>query len=143
MKSLSAKYPFEILIVEDNFINQTLIRKLFEILGYKTDLVVNGVEAWKAVERKKYDLVFMDIKMPMLSGYEAIRKIKKMKPLLPVIAITAYANSSDRKNAITMGFDEYFSKPLDKKLFLEFVKKFFEGNKGNTDSLKSGRVLLM
>ncbi len=117
MKSLSAKYPFEILIVEDNFINQTLIRKLFEILGYKTDLVVNGVEAWKAVERKKYDLVFMDIQMPEMDGYEASKIIvEKMGPDAPVIiALTASAVPNEKANCQLFGMSDYLSKPLNRQ----------------------------
>jgi CheY-like chemotaxis protein len=114
MSSLSTLYPFEILIVEDNFINQMLIRKLFEVLGYKTDLVVNGVEACKAVENKKYHLVFMDIQMPEMDGYEASKLIvERMGPDTPVIiALTASAAPSEKATWRIYGMSDYLSKPL-------------------------------
>jgi CheY-like chemotaxis protein len=114
MNSLSTLYPFDILIVEDNFINQTLIRKLFDVLGYKTDLVVNGVEALKAVELKKYHLVFMDIQMPEMDGYEASKLIvERMGADAPVIiALTASATLGDKGKCMLYGMSDYLSKPL-------------------------------
>jgi CheY-like chemotaxis protein len=114
MKSVSILYPFSILIAEDNFINQKLIRKLFELLGYRTDLVANGLEAIEAFKRKSYNLIFMDVQMPEMDGYEATRLIKerwrKDGPI--IIAMTANAMQGDKEKCLLAGMDDYISKPL-------------------------------
>jgi signal transduction histidine kinase/CheY-like chemotaxis protein len=114
LQSISQDYPFKILIAEDNFINQKLIRNLFEVLGYKTDLVANGHEAIDALKRKKYNIIFMDVQMPEMDGYEATRKIKERwvvdGPV--IIAMTANAMQGDKEKCIVSGMDDYISKPL-------------------------------
>jgi CheY-like chemotaxis protein len=114
MSLLTAKYPLEILIAEDNFINQKLIQKLFEVLGYKTDLVTNGMEAVRIVEEKKYDLIFMDIQMPEMDGMEASILINERLGInAPVIiAMTANAAKSDKESCLLSGISDYISKPL-------------------------------
>ena len=114
LKDISAKYPFEILIAEDNFINQKLVRKLFEVLGYKTDLAANGYDAIDALKRKSYTIIFMDVQMPEMDGYEATRIIKERwgskAPL--IIAMTANAMQGDREKCMLAGMDDYVSKPI-------------------------------
>jgi len=114
LKDISAKYPFEILVAEDNFINQKLIRKLFEVLGYKTDLAANGYDAIDALKRKSYDIIFMDVQMPEMDGYEATRIIKERwgskAPL--IIAMTANAMQGDKEKCLFVGMNDYISKPL-------------------------------
>lgn len=114
LKNLSVQYPFKVLIAEDNFINQKLIRNLFDVLGYKTDLVANGHEAIDALKRKHYDVVFMDVQMPEMDGYEATRKIKERwnhdGPV--IIAMTANAMQGDKEKCMVAGMDDYISKPL-------------------------------
>ena len=114
LKDISAKYPFEILVAEDNFINQKLIRKLFEVLGYKTDLAANGYDAIDALKRKAYNIIFMDVQMPEMDGYEATRIIKERwgskAPL--IIAMTANAMQGDREKCLLAGMDDYVSKPI-------------------------------
>jgi CheY-like chemotaxis protein len=114
LNSLSTKYPFEILIAEDNFINQKLIRKLFEVLGYKTDLVANGHETIDALKRKNYHLIFMDIQMPEMDGYEATERIvERWGSNAPVIiAMTANAMQGDKEKCLLVGMSDYISKPL-------------------------------
>ncbi|MBK7030996.1 MAG: response regulator [Bacteroidales bacterium] len=114
LKNISIQYPFRILIAEDNFINQKLIRNLFDVLGFKTDLVANGHEAIDALKRKHYDLIFMDVQMPEMDGYEATQKIKERwnhdGPV--IIAMTANAMQGDKEKCIVSGMDDYISKPL-------------------------------
>jgi two-component system, sensor histidine kinase and response regulator len=114
MNLLSTVYPFKILVVEDNFINQKLIQKLFEILGYKTDLVANGIEALKILETKSYHLVLMDIQMPLMNGYEASKLInEKLGPRAPVIiALTANPVSGEEEKYKMAGMSGYLFKPL-------------------------------
>jgi len=114
MRSVSILYPFNILIAEDNFINQKLIRKLFELLGYRTDLVANGIEAIEALRRKSYNIIFMDVQMPEMDGYEATRVIKERwgKDGPTIIAMTANAMQGDKEKCLAAGMDDYISKPL-------------------------------
>ena len=114
LKATSTKYPFEILVAEDNFINQKLVRKLFEVLGYKTDLAANGYETIESLKRKPYHVIFMDVQMPEMDGLEATRVIKeRWKNNAPVIiAMTANAMQGDREKCLAAGMDDYISKPL-------------------------------
>ena len=68
----------------------------------------------------------MDIKMPDLDGYGALKVIKRIRPELPVIAHSAYASMSDRKKVLSAGFDDYLSKPIEKAKLLDVLKKFIE-----------------
>lgn len=127
---LSEKYPFDILIAEDNFINQKLIRKLFEVLGYKTDLAANGYEVIDALKRKSYNLIFMDVQMPEMDGYEATRIIKeRWSTKAPVIiAMTANAMHGDKEKCLLAGMDDYVSKPLRLDDLLRLINYWGEMN---------------
>ena len=128
---LALKYPFEILVAEDNIINQKMIRNVLLLLGYSADLVANGLEVIEAVKRKHYELIFMDIQMPEMDGYEATRIIvdhmKSERPI--IIAMTANAMSSDKTKCLATGMDDYITKPLK----VEDLRKAFQywGKKHN------------
>ncbi len=111
---ISKEYPFQILIAEDNLINQKLIRNIFELLGYKVDISANGLEALDALKRKNYNLIFMDIQMPEMNGYEAtsiiVEHTKKDRPI--IIAMTANAMQGDRDKCFEVGMDDYVTKPM-------------------------------
>ncbi len=103
-----------ILVTEDNPVNQLIARSHLERLGFEVDVADNGLEALAAIERERYDLVFMDCQMPMLDGYEATRRIRERlggRPL-PVIALTAHDLASDREKCLEAGMDDYMAKPL-------------------------------
>ncbi|MVP01132.1 response regulator [Paenibacillus lutrae] len=111
----AASDHLQILVVEDNFINQKLLRMILAKRGHETDIAENGVEAVEAVLRKAYDLVFMDIAMPEMDGFEAARSIrdKMNSPHLPVIiAVTAYAREEDQIQSMASGMQDYLSKPF-------------------------------
>lgn len=107
--------PINILIADDVDINRKLLIRALEKLGYNADMVENGKEVLSAMEQKKYQLIFMDVMMPEMDGYEAARIIaeeygKRMKPV--IIATTAKALSDDRDKAMQAGMDDYISKPF-------------------------------
>jgi CheY-like chemotaxis protein len=128
---MALKYPFEILVAEDNIINQKMIRNVLLLLGYSADLVANGLEVIEAVKRKRYELIFMDIQMPEMDGYEATRIIvEHMKSERPIIvAMTANAMCSDKTKCLATGMDDYITKPLK----VEDLRKTFQrwGEKHN------------
>ena len=111
---IGVKFPFRILVAEDNLINQKLIRNIFELLGYKIDIAANGIEVLEALSRKVYDLIFMDIQMPEMNGYETTRIIISHRNLNRpiIIAMTANAMQGDREKCFEVGMDDYVSKPM-------------------------------
>ncbi|MEO2203818.1 PAS domain S-box protein [Paenibacillus pabuli] len=102
-----------ILIAEDQPVNSHLMEELLRKLGGVCDIVENGEEAVRALERESYDIVFMDIKMPIMDGIEATCKIRQSHPEIPVIAaITAFAGASDREACLECGMQDFISKPF-------------------------------
>jgi CheY-like chemotaxis protein len=113
--TLATRYPFKILVAEDNVVNQKVAVRMFEQLGYRVDVAGNGAEAVAAVERQGYDLVFMDVQMPIMDGLEATRQIRtrasiQNKPF--IIAMTANAMKEDREACMAAGMDDFVSKPV-------------------------------
>ena len=112
-----------ILIAEDNdsnFILMTYILKKY----YQYDRAKNGQEAVELVEKNNYDIILMDIKMPIMDGMEATRQIKEKHPDLPIIALTANAFDSDRQLAFEAGCDEFLPKPISSEVCLKTISKF-------------------
>lgn len=107
------QFPLRILIVEDNPVNQKLAERVLTKLGYKPDKVLNGQEALSALEKRYYDIIFMDVQMPVMDGLEATKKIRLGKNAQPlIIAMTANAMQGDRAICIEAGMNDYISKPL-------------------------------
>lgn len=125
-KPLAEQLPLKILVVEDHAINQKLVLFLLKKQGYIADAVGNGLEAVEAVVRQSYDLVFMDIQMPELDGYEATHRIhQRLGDKRPVIvAMTANAMQGDREKCLDMGMDDYVSKPLKAGIITETILKW-------------------
>ncbi|MCA9995315.1 MAG: response regulator [Anaerolineales bacterium] len=113
---MGQRHPLRILVAEDNPINQKVATHMLRRLGYRADLVANGLEAVEAVRRQVYDVVFMDVQMPEMDGVAATQIIKKddlieKKPR--VVAMTANALSDDRQRYLDAGMDDYISKPVN------------------------------
>jgi CheY-like chemotaxis protein/HPt (histidine-containing phosphotransfer) domain-containing protein len=102
-------------VAEDNQVNQKVALRLLERLGYGADLAANGLEAVKAVRRRRYDVVLMDVHMPEMDGLEAARNIcaewpPERRP--KIVAMTANAMQGDREKCLAAGMDDYISKPV-------------------------------
>jgi CheY-like chemotaxis protein len=117
-----------ILIAEDNEINYLYFKQLLNQLDAEFSWATNGLEAVEMVKRNpsSFDLVLMDIKMPVMDGYEATRKMKKFRNDLPIIAQTAYAFASDREKALEAGCDDYISKPINRDRLVELLMKYLK-----------------
>lgn len=115
-----------ILIAEDDNINFLLLKKILELKNYIILRARNGQEAVDmCIEDGTIDVVFMDIKMPVLGGFEAFETVKNCRPNLPVIAQTAYSSSEDKEKIINCGFAAYITKPLDKTKIFEILDRIF------------------
>ena len=113
----------KILVAEDNdsnFILMTYILKKY----YQYERAKNGQEAVEMVEKDNFDIVLMDIKMPIMDGLEATRAIKEKHPDLPIIALTANAFDSDHQLAVDAGCNDFLSKPVSSDLCLKTIRKF-------------------
>jgi len=114
----------KVLVAEDELINFSYIEELLEGTGIEIHHALNGQVAVELCKKNKnYDLVLMDIRMPVMNGYEATRLIKELRPELPVIAQTAYITIEERHKAIEVGFDAFISKPFLKEELLEAMGK--------------------
>jgi len=114
-KGLSITHPLKILIAEDNIINQKLIIRILAQLGYKADVVGNGLEVIETLKRQRYDMIFMDIQMPDMDGIEATKYIiknLKSEERPNIIAMTANVMHGDREKCINAGMDDYIGKPV-------------------------------
>jgi CheY-like chemotaxis protein len=112
-----------ILVAEDNDSNYILMTYILK-RDYQYDRAKNGQEAVEKANTGNYDLVLMDIKMPVMDGLQATALIKERRPDLPVIALTANAFDNDRQLALKAGCDEFLSKPVNSAKCLETIAKF-------------------
>ena len=108
-------YPLRILLAEDNAVNQKIVVRILERLGYRPDVAGNGIEAVQAVLGTPYDVVLMDVQMPELDGLDATRQIlhaMKRKRRPRIVAMTANATAEDRQACLSAGMNDYLSKPI-------------------------------
>ena len=124
-----------ILLVEDNEVNQAVAIGLLDRLGLASDVAGNGQHALDALARTPYDLVLMDIQMPVMDGFEATRRIRNLSApppspfaSLPIIAMTANAMEGDREQCLAQGMNDYISKPLSLKAVFEVLERWLPKN---------------
>ena len=118
-----------ILLAEDNITNQQVALGILKKLGYRADAVANGQEALQALTDLPYDLVLMDVQMPVLDGLEATRQIRDPQSAvrnhaLPIIAMTAHAMTGDREKCLAAGMNDYVSKPVEPRTLAEALDKW-------------------
>ncbi len=126
-----------ILLVEDNATNQQVALGVLAKLGFNADTAVNGREAIQALETGPYDIVFMDVQMPLMDGLEATRAIRSGKtgvpnPRIPIIAMTAHALKGDRELCLEAGMDDYISKPIAPQALAEALHKWVDKSRRTT-----------
>ena len=122
-------FDANILVAEDNQINQKLIKRTLEDLGLNITLANNGLEAFEKRKNNDFDMIFMDIQMPVLDGVEATLEILEYeedynKPHTPIVALTANALKGDRERFLAAGMDEYTTKPLVRDAIIALLKQF-------------------
>jgi len=128
------QFALNILVAEDNFINQKLIERILNKLGYQPDMANNGVEALERFNSKPYDVILMDIQMPEMDGFEATKQIRELAGKQPyIIAMTANALSEDKEICLSSGMDYYISKPMNIESLVANLREIH--------ALKNGGVL--
>ena len=121
----------KLLVVEDNLTNQKLALKLFEKMGLHAEVAVDGIQCLKMLEKNHYDLVFMDIQMPGLDGFETTSIIRAsdsqvLDHNIPIIAMTAHATSEDKSKCLSSAMNDYVSKPIDPGKLSDVVSKWLK-----------------
>jgi len=135
-ENFSAAHPFQILVAEDIPMNQKLIMWILGKLGYKPDLANNGLEVLEMMQHKIYDLILMDVQMPLMDGLEATRQIRKNYGTRPlVVAMTANVMTEDKEKCFDAGMDDYISKPVILKILTQSLSTLHE--KANLFKLQS------
>jgi CheY-like chemotaxis protein len=115
-----------VLLVEDNPANLALMKYLLQASGYTILTATNGREGVVVAQRESPDVILMDLQMPNMNGYEAVRQVKEVPALrgVPIIAVTAFAMVGDRDKILARGFDGYIAKPITPERFVSEVEGF-------------------
>ncbi|KAJ9605646.1 histidine kinase osmosensor [Cladophialophora chaetospira] len=120
------KKSLNVLLAEDNEVNQKVAIKILEKYNHVVTVVGNGLEAVNAIKNTRFDIVLMDVQMPVMGGFEATREIRQYEkeqglPRTPIVALTAHAMLGDREKCIQAQMDEYLSKPLKQNLLMQTI----------------------
>ncbi len=125
--SLETDSNRSLLIVDDNHLNHQVLASLLQPLGYQLSFSFNGEEAVARVQEKIFDLVFMDVQMPVMDGLSATRAIRRLGgeyQSIPIVAMTAHAQASDRNKSIAAGMDDHLTKPVDLDALNKILRKY-------------------
>ena len=117
----------KVLVVDDSKLNLKVAENVLKNFKVSTETVTSGLECLSCVKSKKYDIIFMDIMMPNMSGVEVLKKLREEKVNIPVIALTADAIEGQEEKYISEGFDGYLSKPIDKTKLKVILNKYLKG----------------
>jgi len=130
--SLTGTSRMRVLLVEDHVINQKAIVPMLNKLGFKDiHIADNGLVALEMVHHSTFDIILMDIQMPIMDGYETTREIRKLEGKwgdVPIIAMTANAIEGDREKCLEAGMNDYLSKPIQKDMFLSAMKRWMRSS---------------
>jgi PAS domain S-box-containing protein len=124
--NFATRFPLRILIAEDNIVNQKVATRFLNRLGYRADVVANGIEALESIYRQNYDVILMDVHMPEMDGLTATRRIVaefRQKPW--IIALTASALQGDREICLEAGMQDYISKPIQVQDLMQALEKAY------------------
>ncbi|MEO7214753.1 two-component regulator propeller domain-containing protein [Mucilaginibacter sp.] len=123
-EEFAQEFPLSILVAEDNAINQKLIERILNKLGYKIGIAENGIEVLRMLIGNQYNLILMDVQMPEMGGFEATGKIRLQNIPQPyIIAMTANAMAEDRDICINAGMDDYLAKPMKLESLMALLKQ--------------------
>ncbi|MFW5989320.1 MAG: ATP-binding protein, partial [Desulfosudaceae bacterium] len=123
----------QILLAEDNPMNLKVTEKLLELMGHRVTIALNGQEAVEKFQTTSFDLILMDVQMPVMDGVTATNKIKAIQSrssgkAVPIIAITAHAMVGDRESLLSQGMDDYIAKPVTREALTAVLERVFSKN---------------
>jgi PAS domain S-box-containing protein len=118
----------KVLVAEDSEVNQAFMEVLLSEIGVTCDMASNGQEAAERVKSDSYDLILMDIQMPVMNGYEAASSIRKSGAALPIVALTAYSDVENKEKAQANGMNDFLAKPVDIASLVKVLKKWALGS---------------
>lgn len=122
---VGTEFEGNVLVVEDNIPSQRLLKYFFEKNKIDITIAGNGVEAIEKIKKNNFDLILMDIQMPVMDGYRAVDVIRnQLGKTMPVIAITAYVSEDEIEKCKTAGFTDYISKPVDESNIMRLISKY-------------------
>ncbi|MEN6385579.1 MAG: response regulator [Phycisphaerales bacterium] len=124
-KEFRGRFTGKLLLVEDAPANQEFMRSILEGLGFKVMIASDGLQAIEISQSAEFDLVFMDMQMPNMNGYDATKKLHVMGFKKPIIAMTASLMNEDERKCLQAGCDDYISKPIDRGQLVTMLCKFF------------------
>ena len=128
-----------VLVAEDNLANQLLIVKLLEKHGITVTVVSDGLQALQSIKKDSFDMILMDMQMPVMNGYEATNILRTASINIPVIALTASAMVEDRKKCLNAGCDDYLCKPIDRAQLQNILERHLDSEtttQGQIDAVK-------
>jgi PAS domain S-box-containing protein len=141
-----ARKRARILLAEDNPVNQKVALKALEKLGYAADTANDGAQALQATREKRYDLILMDVQMPVMDGMEATRQIRdahsgSLNPAVTIVALTAHAMAGDRERCLNMGMDDYLAKPVKAAELQEVISRWLTTGESGQESEQKIEVM--
>lgn len=128
-KLLTDFAPIRVLLVEDNVLNQKIVSQMLVNYGFEITLANNGLECLRLLQEMHFDIILMDMQMPVMDGYEATRMIRQYEDLqnIPIIAMTAHAMTGDREKCLASGCTSYIAKPFKAEELAREIRKHFQG----------------
>jgi two-component system sensor histidine kinase/response regulator len=130
-----ARMPLRVLLAEDNIVNQRLAVRLLEKEGHSVVVAGDGAKALDALERQPFDLILMDVQMPVMDGMEATAAIRKREQSngghIPIVAMTAHAMAGDRQRFLALGMDGYVSKPIHSRDLFDAIANVFAASRAS------------
>jgi PAS domain S-box-containing protein len=140
--SAKQETTLQILIAEDEPVNRTVLSRMLEHKGHRVVVAHNGLAALEAYKNNHFDVILMDIQMPVMDGVEAVKRIREMekdnsnglnRSHIPIIAVTAFSLMGDRERFINSGMDEYISKPIKIEELQQLINSVLEKNSSSAD----------
>lgn len=135
-KLLTDFVPIRVLLVEDNNLNQKIVSQMLINYGFEITVANNGLECLRLLQEMHFNIILMDMQMPVMDGYEATRMIRQYEALqhIPIIAMTAHAMNGDREKCLASGCTSYIAKPFKAEELAREIRKHFQGiSTGNSD----------
>ncbi|MCT7606652.1 response regulator [Aliarcobacter butzleri] len=139
MKLISSK---KALVVEDNEINQLVTSKMLESIGFDIDIANDGLEAVDMVNKSHYDIVFMDLQMPNMDGFEATKRIREFNKKTPIVALSAAVMDKDKELTSLAGMNNHLAKPLIRSELESILKQYFEMESIDNKLNKSSTIFI-